>query len=175
MKNKIVITCLFIMFALVKNANAELNASNYQTYEPDFVFEECSGFLFRELAEQDCRGSDIKNLYCIPFNYGKLGQAPKVREKYLGKIIKFPLYTWTTISNDDGTAYLSDIGSLSEDQTLSQSVTCHLIDENNIEKYVDETGNKKGDVEVIGKISEIKGSMGAVALDPCYYIKKINK
>lgn len=95
----------------------------------------------------------------------------KIKDKYLGKIIKTPFLVWS-YTNDGNTVYLSDRGVISEYQSISDASFCHLVDEENINKYITETGNNRGDVEVIGVLKEISTINGRLVLDPCYYIKK---
>lgn len=156
--------------ANINSTNAKLDASNYQSYEPDFVFRDSSPFTDDKTCEDE-----LSNLYCIPFKYGKLGKAPKVKKKYLEKVIKTPLLIWSTISNDDGSADITDLGFISEYQPSSEAIYCHIEDEDNIDKFVSETKQKRTEVEVIGKVSKIRGYDGLVVLDPCFYIEKKDK
>lgn len=75
--------------------------------------------------------------------------------------------------NDKNTVYLSDRGYISEYQRQEEASSCHLVDKENISQYIAETGNKQGDVEVIGVLKEISTINGRLVLDPCYYIKNI--
>ena len=156
--------------ANINSTNAKLDASNYQSYEPDFVFKDSSPFTDDKTCEDE-----LSNLYCIPFKYGKLGKAPKVKKKYLEKVIKTPLLIWSTISNDDGSADITDLGFISEYQPSSEAIYCHIEDEDNIDKFVSETKQKRTEVEVIGKVSKIRGYDGLVVLDPCFYIETKDK
>ena len=113
------------------------------------------------------------DFYCIYSAYGKIGNSQKTKEKYLGKIIKTPFLVWS-YANDKDTVYLSDRGYISEYQSIRDSSSCHLVDEKNINKYVSETDNKRGDIEVIGILKNISAIDGRLILDPCFYIKKHN-
>lgn len=69
---------------------------------------------------------------------------------------------------------IADRGYISEYQSIRDSSSCHLVDEKNINKYVSETDNKRGDIEVIGILKNISAIDGRLILDPCFYIKKHN-
>lgn len=113
------------------------------------------------------------DFYCIESAYKKIGNSQKTKDKYLGKIIKTPFMV-ASYRNDKNTVYLSDRGYISEYQRQEEASSCHLVDKENISQYIAETGNKQGDVEVIGVLKEISTINGRLVLDPCYYIKKHN-
>ena len=150
-----------------------LNAFNYLTVQPDFVFKGMNS-LNSVSKYYDLMCSDESyDFYCIYSAYGKIGNSQKTKEKYLGKIIKTPFLVWS-YANDKDTVYLSDRGYISEYQSIRDSSSCHLVDEKNINKYVSETDNKRGDIEVIGILKNISAIDGRLILDPCFYIKKHN-
>ncbi|MBR5598554.1 MAG: hypothetical protein IKW39_00785 [Alphaproteobacteria bacterium] len=99
-----------------------------------------------------------------------MGNRKKTENKYLGKIIKTPFHNWAYSNNRDGTVSITDKGFLSEYQSWEESSSCHLVDEDNIEKYGSETNNKRGTYNVIGVLKEIESYEGKLVLDPCFYI-----
>ena len=136
-----------------------LNAFNYLTVQPDFVFKGMNS-LNSVSKYYDLMCSDESyDFYCIYSAYGKIGNSQKTKEKYLGKIIKTPFLVWS-YANDKDTVYLSDRGYISEYQSIRDSSSCHLVDEKNINKYVSETDNKRGDIEVIGILKNISAIDG---------------
>lgn len=150
-----------------------LNAFNYLTVQPDFVFKGMNS-LNSVSKYYDLMCSDENyDFYCIYSAYGKIGNSQKTKDKYLGKIIKTPFLVWS-YTNDKDTVYLSDRGYISEYQSIRDSSYCHLVDEKNINKYISETDNKRGDIEVIGILKDISAIDGRLILDPCFYIKKHN-
>ncbi|MBO6282062.1 MAG: hypothetical protein J6N49_05990 [Alphaproteobacteria bacterium] len=157
-----------------KKYDEGLNASNYQTYEPDFVFEDVSG-VFYVLGKDPSDGckNELSDLWCIPGLHKQIGQNRKIETKYLGKIVKTPFPVWS-YSNSDHGVDLSDTGSISEYQTSDESLHCIIEDDGNIEKYVAESRNKKGRIEVIGKITDINTYNGRLVLKPCFFIRKVN-
>ncbi len=171
MKNKIVITYLFIMFALVKNANAELNASNYQTYEPDFVFD-----TYDEFAN-------------ISKNHEKPGQNRKIEQTYLGKIIKTPFnaMSYDNLKNgiilQDKALDYKTLETLERYKLIMRVNTCLIGDDDNTDKFVGMLQDKWVQVEVIGRVAKINPfgtdlftseNLGfGTVLAPCFVIKKI--
>ncbi len=154
-------------FSNTQKSKSLLNSSNYNTIQPDFIFNDM-GSLKGEICDNE---SD--DFYCIHTVYGRLGKAKKTKEKYLGKIIKTPFMVWSyDNANDTGTIYVTDAGWISQYQQQEDAAICHLVDEENIDKLVEETKNKKSRVEVIGILKEIGTTNGKLVLDPCYYIKK---
>ncbi len=154
-------------FSNMQKSKSLLNSSNYNTIQPDFIFNDM-GSLKGEICDNE---SD--DFYCIHTVYGRLGKAKKTKEKYLGKIIKTPFMVWSYDNDSDtGTIYVTDAGCISQYQQQEDAAICHLVDEENIDKLVEETKNKKSRVEVIGILKEIGTTNGKLVLDPCYYIKK---
>lgn len=150
-----------------------LNSSNYTKIQPDFIFKGMNSLnsvsKFYDLMCSD----ESYDFYCIESAYKKIGNSQKTKDKYLGKIIKTPFMV-ASYRNDKNTVYLSDRGYISEYQRQEEASSCHLVDKENIHQYIAETGNKQGDVEVIGVLKEISTINGRLVLDPCYYIKKHN-
>ncbi len=150
-----------------------LNSSNYTKIQPDFIFKGMNSLnsvsKFYDLMCSD----ESYDFYCIESAYKKIGNSQKTKDKYLGKIIKTPFMV-ASYRNDKNTVYLSDRGYISEYQRQEEASSCHLVDKENISQYIAETGNKQGDVEVIGVLKEISTINGRLVLDPCYYIKKHN-
>lgn len=153
--NKIFTVSLFVIFTTMNIANAQLNASNYQTYKPDFILE------------------SIDDLENITKEHEKLGGNKRIEQKYLGKIIKTPFNAITYENDSKGGVGIGD-----DNRVNGRALPnyCLLEDEDNIEKLSKETEGRMSQVEVIGKVVGIgvKNSIG-VGLYPCFFIKNIEK
>lgn len=153
-----------------------LNAFNYLTVQPDFVFQKmnrhCMG-LTSQYAEIANTFQCNKDFYGITGELYTIGNRQKTKDKYLGKIIKTPFMAWA-YSNSGNTVYLSDEGYVEEGLATRDYVYCHLVDEENIKKYADESKLNRGTFDVIGVLSSIDTYEGILVLDPCFYIKKHN-
>ena len=153
-----------------------LNAFNYLTVQPDFVFQKmnrhCMG-LTSQYAEIANTFQCNKDFYGITGELYTIGNRQKTKDKYLGKIIKTPFMAWA-YSNSGNTVYLSDEGYVEEGLATRDYVYCRLVDEENIKKYADESKLNRGTFDVIGVLSSIDTYEGILVLDPCFYIKKHN-
>ena len=153
-----------------------LNAFNYLTVQPDFVFQKmnrhCMG-LTSQYAEIANTFQCNKDFYGITGELYTIGNRQKTKDKYLGKIIKTPFMAWA-YSNSGNTVYLSDEGYVEEGLATRDYVYCRLVDEDNIKKYADESKLNRGTFDVIGVLSSIDTYEGILVLDPCFYIKKHN-
>lgn len=153
-----------------------LNAFNYLTVQPDFVFQKmnrhCMG-LTSQYAEIANTFQCNKDFYGITGELYTIGNRQKTKDKYLGKIIKTPFMAWA-YSNSGNTVYLSDEGYVEEELATRDYVYCRLVDEENIKKYADESKLNRGTFDVIGVLSSIDTYEGILVLDPCFYIKKHN-
>lgn len=153
-----------------------LNAFNYLTVQPDFVFQKmnrhCMG-LTSQYAEIANTFQCNKDFYGITGELYTIGNRQKTKDKYLGKIIKTPFMAWA-YSNSGNTVYLSDEGYVEEGLATRDYVYCRLVDEENIKKYADESKLNRGTFDVIGVLSSIDTYEGILVLDLCFYIKKHN-
>ncbi len=151
-----------------------LTEKNYMTIVPDFEFEGMNIFYSDvNIAREEC-SDESKDFYCIYGKYKQLGQQNIIKNKYLGKIIKVPFYVWSSGNTNDG-AVITDHGSFYENQPQQEAAYCFLSDFENINRFVKETENKKGDYDVIGVLSDIDSFDGMLVLKPCFYIGKHKK
>ncbi|MDY6407331.1 MAG: hypothetical protein SPL08_01325 [Pseudomonadota bacterium] len=171
--------------------NLAFNENNYASYPADFEF---GSFLFKIRGKEHPEGTgleifstitnkygdisgynhdfwcenDLDDLRCVRLSYEGIGKKKTTRDKYLNKIIKTPLHVSSYSNGMDDDIYLSDTGTDGLQQKYS--IRCHLKDPKNIEKFLNEVGNKKSTLNMIGKIAKIDSYNAAVEIDPCYYI-----
>lgn len=147
-----------------------LNERNYKKYDADFTFSNSMPVAIASECEDE-----NKSVRCISTLYHAMGQKNKIQQKYLNKVIRAPLHAWTYDNGDQGDLFIMDSGIFNSYTPSSEAFVCHLLDEDNVSKYVSDVKREKATVEVVGVISEIGSDKGEILLDPCYYVQKIEK